>query len=282
MITAICDKNTDTNKTRTKRRVHPIIASLLILYARTVRLINAYKRKTLQKLKLIKHSAPAKTYMQANIFIPKYNLIFISIPKVACSSVKSVLYELQSGTKPMMNIHDAPFTYIPFKQLVFYPNCFIFAFVRNPWDRIVSLYANKIKSDPDYNDRDENDEQFSNGAAKWFACYGGIFRGGMTFAEFVQAIAVIPDEESNNHFRSQYLFITDKHNATIVDFLGKFEHLTDDFNTLKNLAGLPTDTSLPHKMKSEHSDYRLYYTEELKGLVAQRYKRDIEQFDYSF
>jgi len=282
MKTIITDKNTFTATTGKKRRVHPIVASLLILYARVIRLKNAYKRKILLKFNLIKQSAPAKRNMQTNIFIPKYDLIFISIPKVACSSVKSVLYELQSGSKPTMNIHEAPFKYIPFKQLGLYPNCFMFAFVRNPWDRIVSLYANKIKADPNFNGRDENDEQFCNGAAKWFSCYGDVFRGGMSFAEFVQAIAAIPDEESNNHFRSQYLFITGKNNGSIVDFLGKFEHLTDDFNILKKLAGLPADISLPHKMKSDHADYRHYYTDELKNLIAQRYKRDIEQFDYSF
>jgi len=42
------------------------------------------------------------------------------------------------------------------------------------------------------------------------------------------------------------------------------------------------DVSLPHVRRSESSDYRSYYTEELVDVVARRYRRDIELFGFTF
>jgi hypothetical protein len=45
----------------------------------------------------------------------------------------------------------------------------------------------------------------------------------MPFSDFVKAVASIPDEQADFHFRSQHTFVTDGHGRVGVDFVGRFE-----------------------------------------------------------
>ena len=100
-----------------------------------------------------------------------------------------------------------------------------------------------------------------------------------------------------------------------VDFIGKFEHLQDDFAKVCEALEIPVQ-SLPHKNKSaqkgglgslkkfgnrfikrpetwpglisksgdkiKSKDYRDYYTPKLIAAVEVLYKEDVTAFDYSF
>lgn len=59
----------------------------------------------------------------------KYKAIYFPIPKVACSSIKVFLTD---------------FAEFSLDDLDKFKNYFKFAFVRNPWDRLVSCYINKV------------------------------------------------------------------------------------------------------------------------------------------
>ena len=65
-----------------------------------------------------------------------------------------------------------------------------------------------------------------------------------------------------------------------MDFVGYFENLSQDFATVCNRIGVAP--SLPKDNRSKHSDYRGFYTDDLKELVAERLARDIEFFGYDF
>ena len=64
----------------------------------------------------------------------------------------------------------------------------------------------------------------------------------------------------------------------MVDFVGRFEELEQDWNFLQKKFGLPV---LPHQNRTNHVDYRQAYTPELAAIAAKRYERDIELFDYT-
>ena len=99
----------------------------------------------------------------------------------------------------------------------------------------------------------------------------------MSFAEFVEAVADIPDRISDIHFRSQHTFLY-HHGACMVDYVGRFECLERDWDMLMEKFGLP---QLPHQNRSRHVDYRQAYTPQLAAIAAKRYARDIELFGYS-
>jgi hypothetical protein len=72
----------------------------------------------------------------------------------------------------------------------------------------------------------------------------------------------------------------DGHQA--VDFIGYYENLHEDFEIVKKKIGLPDECGLSHSNKSIHGDYRDYYTDETKQMLAEIFAEDIELFGYTF
>ena len=63
----------------------------------------------------------------------------------------------------------------------------------------------------------------------------------------------------------------------MVDFIGRFENLNDDF---KKACGLEL---INQKIQStKHNNYKEYYDTETKLLVEKCYKKDLELFKYEF
>ncbi len=211
------------------------------------------------------------------IISDRYKFIYFPLPKVACSSLKTVFANLME-IKPEKDIHKTNFLQVNRIDIKKYPNYFKFCFVRNPWDRILSCYLNKIGKDPNV-----NNEWFRNGVHREFVrMYGDdIFRGGMSFEEFVNAIGKISDSQANEHFRSQYISLTDSNGNLIPDFIGKFENLEQDFEKICEKINVGP-IKLPHLMKTDHRDYKNYYNMRTKEIVAKRFKEDIELFSYKF
>ena len=80
---------------------------------------------------------------------------------------------------------------------------------------------------------------------------------------------------------SQSKFIYDQHDALLVDFVGRFENLTEDFRKICSSIGL-TGVELKHQNKSARGHYQEYYDLETRDLVARHWERDIDLFKYSF
>ena len=177
-----------------------------------------------------------------------------------------------------INPHAAHFPIKPTWEKLTDDEYFTFAFVRNPWDRLVSLYRDKIRGvySPD------NTILFSN-------LYGARFHKGMTFNKFAIQVCKIPDCISEIHFRSQHRRLI--HNGKLLpNFVGRYENLAEDFEKVCEITGL--SLKLPHlfdnvskdnlKTPWVKTDYRTYYNEELAELVGKRFSKDIDYFGYTF
>jgi Sulfotransferase family len=130
---------------------------------------------------------------------------------------------------------------------------FKFAFARNPWDLQVSLYHYIMR---------------------WRAHHehAAISRLG-GFEEFLRYRIDHPTW-------SQKCFVADQSGKQILDFVGRFENLSADFQHVCTRVGI--NPRLPRLNRSRHKDYRTYYTDRGRALVEQTCKDDIEFFDYSF
>ena len=60
-----------------------------------------------------------------------------------------------------------------------------------------------------------------------------------------------------------------------MDFIGRFENLQGDYDTLCDTIGKPR-VQLPHLNKSKHDHYAKYYDDETRRVVALRHAKDME------
>lgn len=138
---------------------------------------------------------------------------------------------------------------------------FKFAFVRNPWDLQVSSWHHIRRERPH------------------------LLKGIEDFSTFIRW-KLDPERPYQYHIDTsielQSDYLKDLSGRIIVDFIGRYENLQEDFNQVCRTIGI-APKQLPHKRQAkDRSDYRKYYTDEIAELVAQRFKPDIEAFGYTF
>jgi chondroitin 4-sulfotransferase 11 len=209
--------------------------------------------------------------MQA-IISHKHKYIYFYTPKVACTTIRNILAKFEGlEWHHPWDTKKTKFDYINSHNASKYAY-FKFAFVRNPWDRLVSCYFDKVvgvRSKPD-------NVAIKNGVFKGFAGYNRDFKN-MNFPEFAALVCSLDDLKSNGHFRSQYTFFDHKN----INFVGRFENLIDDVVKLQNKLKMP-NIKEKHLMKSKHAHYKDYFNDKLIQMVANRYKKDIEMFGYTY
>jgi chondroitin 4-sulfotransferase 11 len=219
---------------------------------------------------------------EITVLLQPYGAVYIEIPKVACTSLKVAFAELLGvaldgfGGDP----HQAQFPSIACRSDAhgpLFPDLFAFAFVRNPWDRLVSCYRDKIAGEVDGFTRFD----IRPGVADCLAGFAE-FTAGMSFEEFAMAVASIPDTEADAHFRSQHTFVTNEAGAIAIDFVGRYESLHRDLEYVQRRTGLP-NIRLPRLQASRgRVRYRDYYTTRTRDAVAERFRDDIELFAYAY
>lgn len=137
---------------------------------------------------------------------------------------------------------------------------FTFAFVRNPWDKVVSHYHYRVQTNQT-----------------------GMGDGHIDFKSWVRASYGDRDPryyDQPRMFMPQRHWIEDEHGQVAVDFVGKFEQLADDFAVVCRNLGVRRE--LPHLKRSERGDFRKYYDDETAQVVAERFDPDLREFGYQF
>lgn len=127
----------------------------------------------------------------------EHGFIYLNNPKVGCSSVKSALWQAVTGEKPgrgagVHALEGSPFNAKPV-DAEFAEGAYIFTFVRNPYQRVVSAYLNKVIAR-------------RNPAWKTFAQRHDVGGTGLvSFDAFIEALAAVPPELHDPHWRPQHL-----------------------------------------------------------------------------
>ena len=182
--------------------------------------------------------------------------IFIHIPKTGGSSVAQALF---GGS-----LHVPYFEYERINSRKF-RRFFKFAFVRNPWARLVSTYF-FLKN----GGVNEMDRYF---AAENIAGYDN-------FEAFVEGWLNEKNIWSWVHFKPQHYFICDTSLRVQMDFVGRTETIDADFGYICQRLGVAA--GLTWTNRGNHRPYSEYYSDDLRERVAAVYAKDIAIFGYQF
>ena len=186
----------------------------------------------------------------------KHNFIFVHIPKTAGTSIEQTL-------NPRSPLHGDEHKHA---EAVFYKkkfpskfdSYFKFTFVRNPWDRAVSYYMWKRKMNR--------------------------IKDGTSFEQYCELLKkgkATSDSNFGLHSRPAVDWFLDANGNSLLDFIGKFENLQNDFDLVCDLMGSKRQ-NLKHELKIIRKPYQQYYTEKTKKIIAKIYKKDIQYFGWEF
>jgi hypothetical protein len=222
-----------------------------------------------------------------------YNCLFVHIPKAAGQSIEQFFMDrldldwdrdresllLQSnddparGTEKLAHLSASEYVDCGHVSRQDFTRFFKFSFVRNPWSRILSEYR-----------------------------YRNYFHH-RSFRDFVLNKLPRPGwDDKYRHVMPQYDMLHDRQGNLLVDFVGRFESLQQDFDQVCQRLNI-FRSELPHRNRSDKKSRDLkrqvrnllymngenqlrrmqdFYDDETRKAVAEYYRKDIEAFGYNF
>jgi Sulfotransferase family len=198
-----------------------------------------------------------------------HKLVFVHIQKTGGITVDRLLNERIPDLRGLVARHA--FARRGMEQLDEWDEYFKFAFVRNPWDRLVSWYT-MVTAFP----RAGNE------------LWQYVRDNGSTFEEFIYNCTDEVEIKEGVHYSFAYNqldYVTDEQGKLLVDFIGRLENFDMDVQEVFRRIGYELET-VPHKNRSSHKrghkHYSTFYTPETEMAVRERFEKDIEYFGYEF
>jgi len=210
----------------------------------------------------------------------KRRFLFVHVQKTGGSTVSELLKQTVSDARSLHPRHMCLREAIERERIP--EGSFRFAFVRNPWDRLVSWYTmidrarrKRLSWDEDSVQRDRFQQN---------PLYRSVLLHAPTFEDFVKNCTQTHMVEGvpYSFALDQLSYVTDEDGEMLADFVGHFERFEEDLTHVLDRLGL-TVPDIPHKNRGRpRRHYSEFYTPELEEIVHQRFKRDIEAFGYVF
>lgn len=172
----------------------------------------------------------------------QYDSTFVHVPKTGGRSIKEHFGGVGSGHTPAAKLLNGRRT------------AFSFGFVRNPYDRLVAVFHAATQ-------------------------HGGVWPrlNDASFASFVRLL--VEDWQVEPHAWPMTRFLCDDCGDVIVDFVGRFECLEEDWRAVCERIGME-HRLLPRMHQSTRNSWQAYYTTELASIVEELYADDFETFGY--
>lgn len=213
------------------------------------------------------------------MIIPSRKINFVHVPKAAGSTVGVLLNKQIKRNRSDVEFAERFQAYaknrgynfpnhtpakmrLEFMGRETYSKFFSFAFVRNPFDLVVSLY--------EYTRQKEQ----------------AIFvKNNWTLSQFQKNIL-------NNSFndwvlnfdtgRPQHAYIFSDSGEMLVTHIGKTETFQKDFSFLAKALGIDAELSQQKHNSTARGNYRQYYSSESVAIIEKNYEKDLNLFGYSF
>ena len=200
----------------------------------------------------------------------RHRFIFFAVPRTGTHAVRAALapclgdddWQQQSLTEqvrlPVPELARVGHGHLTLRQLQAHlpetigRDYFKFAFVRNPYDRFVSVCAMLNRRNPDYRGRE-----------------AAFMKQAIRATRFRQRALVRPQRD----------LLVDTRGLLGMDFIGRFEDLQGSFGEACRRIGIQ-ERDLALCNATEHLDYTHYYDDELLGLVNGFYRPDFDSLGY--
>lgn len=249
------------------------------------------------------------------LYCPKYHFVYAPVPKVACSSIKTLIFKFLKDLAPGLPtftesqedqvhfhlflenvISMARFNHHEANEILLSPDIFKFTFVRNPFHRIASAYLNKFVTER------TNVHQWLHTRPTFESIYGektDLLRDSVSFRQFVGYLCSAGDADLDKHFAPMHQIVK----IPLMNFVGRLETIEQDYASLREHLKLPA-MALPHLNRSPKSTIEAargeladtgndvlstlpslptvaqLYDKELEHAIMTRYKRDFEDLGY--
>ena len=175
------------------------------------------------------------------IICDQHKFIFIHVPRTGGTSVRQMWKHWDKG--------DRTHTTYPM-LLKKFPNrafnqYFKFGFMRNPWERVYSLFCKHVKNSP---------VDTSKGFKYW------MFDESRT--------------DSNRHKQSAMHFLKG------VDHVARYENFEEEWDYIFDKVKIPR-TNIPHANKFRDTEsYKELYDDEMLNFITQYHQKDIDHGEY--
>jgi len=222
--------------------------------------------------------------------LPEQRVIYVCVPKNASTRIKMTLSVLLGRSlRSEWEVHKGKLSGLKspkrvgltvFHRLATDPHALRFAFVRNPYARLVSCWLNKfrevplIPAKPSVDSylawRQQNDPSLPEGPTNT-----------LSFDEFINFATMTAQDRVDAHWHLQTGLL--EMPGIELNLVGKVESFERDFmrvlDHVQASDALRADASKPANV-SHHIDWRSYYTNELANRVYKAYELDFERFQY--
>lgn len=223
--------------------------------------------------------------------LPEQRVIYVCVPKNASSRIKMTLSAVLGRTlRSDWEAHKRKLSGLKspkrvgltiFHRLATDPRALRFAFVRNPYARLVSCWLNKFREVPltpakpavdSYLAwRQQNEPSLPEGPTNT-----------LSFDEFINFAAMTAQDRVDAHWHLQTGLL--EMPGFELNLVGKVESFERDFmrvlDHVQASDGLRADATKPANV-SDPIDWRSYYTNELANRVHKAYELDFDRFQYS-
>ncbi len=205
------------------------------------------------------------------IFSESRQFIFFAVPKTGTHAVRAALrphlstsdweQQLRYGQQlsPLPKIAEINHGHVSYRQLSdvigeeTLQTLFSFAFTRHPFDRFVSVCAFLARTDASYNEN----------PTEWM-------KRALQRPQFRQRVLAA----------TQCSLLSDQDGNVKLDYVGRFETLQSDFDTICARIGLPM-VPLEFKNTSAHKAFQKLLDDDLREILWKRYETDFVTFNYS-
>lgn len=135
-----------------------------------------------------------------------------------------------------------------------------FAFVRNPWDRLISCWLHRVVRLNAFGFSEAEHERMQ------------------SLENFIDYVQELDIEECDCHLRAQSSLI----NLSDVDYIGRMESFGDDLMHVSQQIGSVHKEIVHKNATPNRKTYQTYYNDILTEKVSEIYRKDIQIFGYRF